>query len=229
MAETAESTGTEQVQEQQGEQQQEAPDVSEAIKNLQASVDELKTRGQEEPQGTDDLFDFLTNDEEWQDEEQTGQEEQPQAEQQGEMSQEEADAQALAAYIQQQAAAVADQRMGEYMSQQETARRQQALDQLSREIPDINEDKYLEPIREQLWALAERTGNESVITDPELVKTTFYAIKAQEAAAAEKERTEQAADGASLETAAGASNQGADEEAETRRKIMGANKGGNIL
>lgn len=89
----------------------------------------------------------------------------------------------------------------------ESDRRRSQLDSLAERHPEILERDMQEAITDRLGEVAERYGNEMILTDPALVEAVLIAEKAARASAAEVPAEEAATQGAALETAAGAAAQ----------------------
>lgn len=193
----------------------EAPDLSEQIASLKESVEALKPKEEAPPEG--DYMDQLLGD--FGEEEGEG-EAQPDQEQQAQPGEE--------GYVDPQVAGMIehlDQRNQERFemaqAEQEFNRRNEQMNQLVEKIPDLKKPEYMQPIQRQLNALAERNNNDWIRSDPEIVETLFYAMKAKETAEKQK-ASDEGSQGATLETGAGPSQQGGDIDKDIVDAIVGA-------
>lgn len=113
----------------------------------------------------------------------------------------------------------------------ETDRRRGQLEEVAEKHPELRDEATQQAIAARLAPLAERYGNELILTDPELVEATLVSIKAAQATASEVPAEQAVAQGARLETAAGAANPQAEStpEEQIKQGVLGHRGGGDAF
>jgi hypothetical protein len=113
----------------------------------------------------------------------------------------------------------------------EQDRRRGQLDKLASDHPELLDRDYQEAITDRLAPLADRYGNEMILTDPDLVEAVLVAEKAARASAAEVPAEQAANQGARLESAVVASSPEAQmtPEQEIEKSILAARGGGDAF
>jgi hypothetical protein len=105
----------------------------------------------------------------------------------------------------------------------ETDRRRSRLESIAEAHPELRQPEFQDAIADRLQPLADRYGNEMILTDPDLIEQNLLAILAQRASAGEVPAEQAAARGGNIERNAGASAPAADRSPEDQIKqgIMG--------
>jgi hypothetical protein len=113
----------------------------------------------------------------------------------------------------------------------EQDRRRQALEGIASDHPELRTPEMQEAIADRLEPLAQRYGNEMILTDPDLILQNLLAIKAERATASEVPAEQAAQRGQGIERATGASAPEAPESAEDaiRKGILGASNAGSAF
>lgn len=86
----------------------------------------------------------------------------------------------------------------------EMDRRRDRLDSLAQTHPELKDRDFQEAITDRLAPMAERYGNEMILTDPDLIETALIAEKAARATANEVPAEQAVTQGARVESNAGA-------------------------
>ena len=132
---------------------------------------------------------------------------------------------ALLHLMDQRAEAKAQEALATVAQQREWDRRTEELHDLAERHPDIREEQMMDAIAQRLAPAARQYGD-GVYSDPELVKTAYDAIKADQVSAAEVPAEEASRAGAALETGAGPGKaQSVSETDQIKREILGAGHG----
>jgi hypothetical protein len=86
----------------------------------------------------------------------------------------------------------------------ETDRRRARLESIAEAHPELRQPEFQDAIADRLQPLADRYGNEMILTDPDLIEQNLLAIKAERATAAEVPAEQGAQRGGNIERNAGA-------------------------
>jgi hypothetical protein len=201
----------------QGQEQGQAPDVSEQLAALRADVQAISQgRAPDDGGASQDLYDQLAGSPA-----DPGYDSQEGAPAQGEQPQGEPDP--FEDLIRERVAeATYPILMGI-----ETDRRRTRLESIAEAHPELRTSEFQDAIADRLQPLADRYGNEMILTDPDLIEQNLLAIKAERATAAETPAEQAAARGGNIERNAGASAPTADlsPEDQIKQGIMGDGPG----
>lgn len=111
----------------------------------------------------------------------------------------------------------------QYLGQMLQDSQEQQLHTLAKDNPDLMQDEVLTEVQSVAGELAERAGRPELATDPRYVEIALRAVRASRATPTEVPAEEAAAQGASLETQAGASVSGeADPKTEWWNQVKGS-------
>lgn len=114
-----------------------------------------------------------------------------------------------------------DQRAQQMVAPLMQERREEQMQAIQQRHPDILKPEVFQPLSNLVETLAQRSGNDDLIFDPQFVEMAYKVVKA-EAAESNAVPAEQAANGASLETNAGQSQTGGSSDIEDyRNQVFG--------
>lgn len=223
--ESPETTATAEATPESGaEQSTPAPDVSEQLQALNARLDTIAPLSPDE-HDPNELFGLLSGEEdlgegEYDEQPQGAGTDQPAADDEQQIEQ------AFQEAIRER---VADE-VSPYLEQLELERREGALAQLAQKYPDLRKPEMLAAIQGRLSHAADRYGNPALLTDPGLVEQALLAERAVAAAANETPAQEARAQGAAVETGAGAGGEGdVSWQEQQKRAILNAGPGSSVF
>lgn len=113
----------------------------------------------------------------------------------------------------------------------ETDRRRTRLESLADAHPELRKPEVQDQIADRLAPLAERYGNEMILTDPDLIEQAVLVLKAEQASDAEVPAEEARNRDSGLERGAAASapESGLSPEEAIKKGILDAGRGGNAF
>jgi hypothetical protein len=113
----------------------------------------------------------------------------------------------------------------------ETDRRRQRLESIADAHPELRTQEVQDAIADRLAPLAERYGNEMILTDPDLIEQHLLAVKAERASSAETPAEQARGRDAGLERGAAASapESGLSPEEAIKKGILESGRGGNAF